>query len=175
MAGAPCYQAGVPEQVTDSGLRASLAELLPQLRAFARYLAGSRADADDLVQEVVVRTLRSLDGQPGPDDLKSWCLTTLRNIFYETHRRRRREVGFQAAAEQEVAEPRQEAPGTMRDLSRAMAGLPTALREALLLVGAQGLSYEQAATVCAVPVGTMKARVSRARRALGEALGRVMR
>jgi RNA polymerase sigma-70 factor (ECF subfamily) len=61
----------------------------------------------------------------------------------------------------------------MRDLARALAALPPALREALVLVGAQGLSHEQAAAICQVPVGTMKARVSRARRQLADTLGAV--
>ena len=154
-------QVVVQEQATDHALRNALAALLPELRAFARYLAGSRAEADDLVQEAVLRTLRSLDGRSDGVNLRAWCLAVIRNTFHEHLRLRRREA------------PQQEAPAAMRDLQRQLATLPPLLREALLLVGAQGLSHEEAAAVCNVPVGTMKARVSRARRQLGATLGAV--
>ncbi|MBV1799534.1 sigma-70 family RNA polymerase sigma factor [Siccirubricoccus sp. G192] len=156
------------------GLRVSLAGLLPELRAFARFLAGSRAEADDLVQEALARTLRALDGRSDDVDLKAWCLAVIRNVFHEQLRSRRREAArLQAAGEPEPSPAMQEVPGQMRDLARGIAGLPPLLREALVLVGAQGLSHEEAAKVCGVPVGTMKARVSRARRQLAVALDRV--
>jgi RNA polymerase sigma-70 factor, ECF subfamily len=161
----------VQEQATDQKLRASLAALLPELRAFARYLAGSRAEADDLVQETVLRSLRSLEGRTEEVNLRAWCLAVLRNIFHEHLRRHRREAArLRDQVEPPPAPPMQETPGAMRDLARQLASLPPLLREAVLLVGAQGLSYEEAAQVCNVPVGTMKARVSRARRQLSSAL-----
>jgi RNA polymerase sigma-70 factor, ECF subfamily len=158
----------------DRGLRVSLAGLLPELRAFARFLAGSRAEADDLVQEALARTLRALDGRSEDVDLRAWCLAVIRNVFHEQLRSRRREAArLQAAGTPEPSPAVQEVPGQMRDLARGIAGLPPLLREALVLVGAQGLSHEEAAKVCGVPVGTMKARVSRARRQLAVALDRV--
>jgi RNA polymerase sigma-70 factor, ECF subfamily len=158
----------------DRGLRVSLAGLLPELRAFARFLAGSRAEADDLVQEALARTLRALDGRSEDIDLKAWCLAVIRNVFHEQLRSRRREAArLQAAGAPEPSPAMQEVPGQMRDLARGIAGLPPLLREALVLVGAQGLSHEEAAAICGVPVGTMKARVSRARRQLAVALDRV--
>ena len=157
----------VTEQAKDSGLRAALAELLPELRAFARYLAGSRAEADDLVQEAVLRTLRGLDGREEGVDFRAWCLAVLRNTFHEQLRTRKREAArLRDTPEPPPSAPTQEAPGTMRALGRALATLPPLLREAVLLVGAQGLSHEEAARICNVPVGTMKARVSRARKLL---------
>ncbi len=159
----------VNEQANDSGLRAALAELLPELRAFARYLAGSRAEADDLVQEAVLRTLRGLDGRAEGINLRAWCLAVLRNTFHEQLRLRRREAArLRNTPEPPPMAPTQETPGAMRDLTRALAMLPPLLREAVLLVGAQGLSHEEAARICNVPIGTMKARVSRARKLLAQ-------
>lgn len=163
------------EQATDTGLRFALAGLLPELRAFARFLCGSAAEADDLVQEALARTLRSLDQRTEPvTDLRAWCLAVIRNIFHEGLRARKREVArLRAAVPEEPAPPAQETPGQMRDLARALRELPPLLREAVILVGAQGLSHQEAADICGVPLGTMKARVSRARKLLAAALGRV--
>lgn len=162
-------------------LRRALAGLLPELRAFARFLAfASRAEADDMVQEAVLRILRAAQEgrlpeavmQPGAEALRPWCLSVIRNVFHEQIRARRREArhreaGIIAAEAAPPAVP-QEGRGDMRDLARALAALPPLLREAVVLVGAQGLSHEAAAGVCGVPVGTMKARVSRGRRQLAE-------
>ncbi|MDO9711177.1 sigma-70 family RNA polymerase sigma factor [Paracraurococcus lichenis] len=163
------------EQATDTGLRSALAELLPELRAFARFLCGNAAQADDLVQEALARTLRSLDAQEERvTDLRAWCLAVVRNIFHEELRARKREtVRLRDAVPEEPAPPAQETPGQMRDLARALKELPPLLREAVILVGAQGLSHQEAAEICGVPIGTMKARVSRARKLLAAALGRV--
>jgi RNA polymerase sigma-70 factor (ECF subfamily) len=163
--------------------RAAIAQLLPELRAAARLLTASRAEADDLVQEAVLRMLRGLGGfVAGPEydgdlraALRPWGLAILRNAFREDWRRRKREdLRLQSQPrEDEGRAGGQETMARMRELGRALAELPPALREAVVLVGAQGLSHEQAATICGVPVGTMKARVSRARAALAKALGPV--
>jgi RNA polymerase sigma-70 factor (ECF subfamily) len=164
--------------------RAAIAQLLPELRAASRLLTASRAEADDLVQEAVLRMLRGLDGFAPPPDhagdiraaMRPWGLAILRNAFREDWRRRKRErERLQSQpSEEESRSGGQETMARMRDLGRALAALPPALREALVLVGAQGLSHEQAAAICEVPVGTMKARVSRARRSLAATLGPVM-
>ncbi|MCO6417155.1 sigma-70 family RNA polymerase sigma factor [Siccirubricoccus sp. KC 17139] len=169
----------VREQGTPPPLRDRLAGLLPELRAFARYLCGNRSEADDLVQEALLRTLRSLETREaeflsGQIDLRAWALAVIRNAFHEQLRRRRREVALPETPAEEVATPPlQEEPGRLRDLSRALAELPPLLREAVILVGAQGLPYAEAAAICGVPVGTMKARVTRGRRLLAVALGAV--
>jgi RNA polymerase sigma-70 factor (ECF subfamily) len=165
-------------------LRAAIAQLLPELRAAARLLTASRAEADDLVQEAVLRMLRGLDGfvlNPEHDGdvnaaLRPWGMTVLRNTFREAWRRHKRErLHLETQpAEEEGRSGGQETVGRMRDLTRALGSLPPALREALVLVGAQGLSHEEAARICKVPVGTMKARVSRARRQLADTLDPVM-
>ncbi len=166
-------------QDEETRARAAIAQLLPELRAAARLLTSSRAEADDLVQEALLRMLRATASfTPEPqygDDLRAamrpWGLTILRNTFREGWRRARREQAHREEVTQEEGRAGgEEAAHQLHDLSRAMARLPPALREALVLVGAQGLSHEEAAAVCNVPVGTMKARVSRARAALSRAL-----
>ncbi|MBX9700444.1 MAG: RNA polymerase sigma factor [Acetobacteraceae bacterium] len=169
-----------PAALAQDNVRAALAHLLPQLRAFARFLAGSRTEADDLVQEAVLRTLRALEDGRGPaqvgdigGSLRPWCLAVIRNVFHEQLRTRRREAAHRARhAPIEAASLADDAPGSMRDLGLALSTLPPILREALVLVGVEGLSHEEAAAICHVPVGTMKARVSRARRQLATALDR---
>ncbi len=133
--------------------------LLPDLRAFARFLAQDRAAADDLVQDTVVRALSALTQfQPGTN-LKAWLFTILRNLFFEQARRRRREtVAMMAGFCVEGSErPGQADAAEIRDLGRMLWLLPPLLRESLVLVGAQELTHEEAAQICGVPVGTMKA------------------
>ncbi len=139
--------------------------LLPDLRAFARFLIRDRATADDLVQDTVVRALGALPQFRPGTNLKAWLFTILRNLFFEQTRRRRREAAALSAhlVTEEAIRPDQDDASHIRDLDRMLWELPPLLREALVLVGAQELSYEEAALICAVPVGTMKARVSRAR------------
>jgi RNA polymerase sigma factor (sigma-70 family) len=157
-----------PGADTKAEIRSELLALLPDLRAFARFLAHDRAAADDLVQDTVVRALSALPQFQAGTNLKAWLFTILRNLFYEQVRRRRREVlaltaGFPAEEAERAA---QADSAELRDLSRMLWLLSPSLREALVLVGAQELTHEEAARICGVPVGTMKARVSRARRQL---------
>ncbi|NKE48330.1 sigma-70 family RNA polymerase sigma factor [Roseomonas frigidaquae] len=177
-------QCGVDEQENSGALRAVIAQLLPELRAAARMLTRSRAEADDLVQETVLRMLRGLDGFVPPPELagdpqaalRPWGLTVLRNTFREGWRKARRERDHAEANPPEAEASRQsdqESAHEVRDLARAVSRLPPAMREALMLVAARGLSLEAAAAICEVPVGTMKARVSRARAALSRALAPV--
>ena len=154
--------------IAEVGLRRQIGALLPELRAFARFLARDRVQADDVVQDAVVRALGALHQfQPGTS-LKAWLFTILRNAFYEQQRRRKREA---AAIEgsfdlSDAGAPVQVARGEIDDLQQMIWRLSPLLREALILIGAQELSHEEAAAVCNVPVGTMKARLSRARVAL---------
>ncbi len=167
----PCRQGDELEQ----GLRREIIGLLPDLRAFARFLLRDRSAADDLVQDTVMRALTALrQFQPG-SNLKAWLFTIERNAFYEQVRRRKRET---AALERGIAEqqpPAQQAfaavgGSDISDLQRLLWTLPTLLREALVLVGAQELTHEEAAAICGVPTGTMKARVSRGRARLASAM-----
>lgn len=154
------------------GVRQQIVGLLPDLRAFARFLVRDRTAADDLVQETLVRALGALDGFEEGTNLKAWLFAIQRNTFYEHSRRRTREKGNVPldAARDEAGPQVQGARSEVADLQRVLWRLPPILREALVLVGAQEMSYEEAASVCAVPVGTMKARVSRARAALARAV-----
>jgi len=148
-----------------------LVVLLPQLRAVARLLTRDVQSADDLVQDTVVRALAARDQWRDGTDLRAWCLTILRRRYYEHWRRDRRDPTRSATPAPEPAvAPAQEDNEALRQLATSLSRLTPILREALVLVGAQGLSYEEAAAICEVPVGTMKARVSRARRELAAGL-----
>lgn len=156
--------------------RAELPTLIADLRAYARFLTPQRAEADDLVQDALVRALAALaQFRPGTS-LRAWLFVILRNAFYEQARRRRKE---RAALQRrppadEAGAPAQEAQTDIADLQAQLYALTPLLREALVLVGAQGMSYEEAAEICNVPVGTMKARVSRARIQLAKLLQRTL-
>ncbi len=160
------------DETADADRRREMLALLPDLRAFARFLVRDRTAADDLVQDTVVRALGALaQFQPGTS-LKAWLFAILRNLFFEQARRRRREAAaLRAHFPQDEADPASQGDtADIRDLQRALWTLPPLLREALVLVGAQGLTYEEAAIISNVPVGTMKARVSRARTQLARML-----
>ena len=164
--------AAAPELADLAHLRRDMLALLPDLRAFARFLVRDRTAADDLVQDTVVRALGALAQFNAGTNLKAGLFTILRNLFFEQARRRRREAAALSAQvpAEEIARADQADPASLRDLQRTLWSLPPLLREALVLVGAQELSYDEAAAICGVPVGTMKARVSRARSQLTIAL-----
>lgn len=150
----------------------SLIAALPMLRAFARSLCGDRVRADDLVQETVARALANRDKFTPGTNLNAWLVTILRNHFYSEGRKRRREVedadGQFAGTLADL--PSQEGHLEMADFLKALSTLADEQREALILVGASGFSYEDAAEICGVRVGTIKSRVSRARVRLLEIL-----
>jgi RNA polymerase sigma-70 factor (ECF subfamily) len=162
--------------VTDAdseAMRSGLVEAIPRLRAFARSLCGDRDRADDLVQETITRALANRDKfQPGTN-LNAWLVTILRNHFYSEGRKRRREVedaDGQFAARL-ADRPAQQGNLDMQDFTRALQSLPDEQREALILIGAGGFSYEEVSEISGVRVGTVKSRVSRARARLTELLG----
>lgn len=151
--------------------------LVPSLRAFARSLCGNMSLADDLTQEALMRAWDNRDSfQPGTN-MQAWLFTILRNSFYSSIRKRSREIedpeGIHAQ-KLEIA-PQQQNGLELKELRRGLALLPIEQREAIVLVGASGYSYEEAAKICNCAIGTIKSRVSRARRTLmshveGEAL-----
>lgn len=153
-------------------IRARLGALLPDLRAFARFLARDTAQADDLVQEAILRALRAEAQWDPATSLRAWMFHILRNVFLEGIRRRgtERRALERMPAPDEPPPSEQEARHAVSDLERALEKLPLPQREALILVGAHGLSHEEAAAVCNVPVGTVKARVARARAALARGM-----
>ena len=154
-------------------VREGLLAAIPSLRAFAISLCGNVDRADDLVQEALTRAITRIDLFVPDTKLEAWLFTILRNHFYSEHRKRAREVpdteGIYAATL--TALPDQEDKVAHKDLLAALQKLPREQREALLLVGAQGLSYEEAAHISCVAVGTIKSRVHRARANLAQLLG----
>ena len=149
-----------------------LAETIPHLRAFARSLCGRPDFADDLVQDAMLKAWAARERFEPGTNLRAWTFTILRNC-YLTEMRRNKFVGDydEGVAERTLQAPMgQEDPLHLADMRRALMTLPRERREAILLVGAGGFSYEEAAAICQTAVGTMKSRVGRARAALNEML-----
>ncbi len=151
--------------------QAALVDVLPHLRAFARSLTRRREQADDLVNDAVVRALSAAEQfQPGTN-FKAWMFTILRNLFYNEGRKNRPVVPLDdAEAIVQSVPATQQAALEFCDFRRAFWQLSDDHREVLILVGASGLSYEEAAAVCDCAVGTIKSRVSRARSELVQLL-----
>jgi RNA polymerase sigma-70 factor (ECF subfamily) len=151
-------------------MREALLGAVPSLRAFGISLTGDVDRADDLVQDTLVRALANVHRFEPGTNLNAWLFTILRNLFHSEYRKRRREVedadGSYAASLRTA--PDQQAHVDFEDLRAALAKLPHDQREALLLVGAQGFSYDDAAAICGCAVGTIKSRVNRARKRLAE-------
>lgn len=147
--------------------------LLPALRAFGRSLCGDPARADDLVQDTVLKAWTNREQFQTGSNLKAWLFTILRNCYYSELRHRKFEIEDPdgICASQMAIAPDHDAKLHLRDLNRALQELPVDQREALVLVCATGLSYEEAADVCQVAVGTIKSRIARARDRLVELLG----
>lgn len=153
--------------------RAELLSVIPNLRAFAMSLVGAADKADDLVQETLVRAWDKRETFTPGTNLKGWLFTILRNEFYSQMRKKKREVSDPEGlmAERLSVHPEQIGRLDMEDFKSAVNLLPEDQREALVLVGASGFSYEEAADICGCAVGTIKSRVSRARTQLGRILG----
>jgi RNA polymerase sigma-70 factor, ECF subfamily len=154
----------------DESVRKAVLGAVPSLRAFAISLCGNVDRADDLVQETLLRALANIDSfQPGTN-MAAWLFTILRNHFRSEYRKRRREVEDSDGhyAETLKTQPAQLGHVEFREFREALAKLPSDQREALVLVGASGFSYEEAAHICECAVGTIKSRVNRARTRLAE-------
>jgi RNA polymerase sigma-70 factor (ECF subfamily) len=146
---------------------------LPSLRAFAVSLSGRHDKADDLVQDTMMKAWAKQDSFQMGTNIKAWLFTILRNEFYSQMRKRGREVQDTDGAftERMSVHPSQYGVLDMADFKNALDSLPHDQREAIVLIGASGFSYEEAAEICNCAVGTMKSRVSRARTRLQEQLG----
>jgi RNA polymerase sigma-70 factor, ECF subfamily len=156
----------------DPSVQRALVAAIPQLRAFAISLCRSRERADDLVQETLLRAYANIAVFEPGSNMVGWLFTILRNCFYTEYRNRRREVEDVngSYAETLVIQPNQIAHSLYADLQAALAALPAEMREAVILVGAAGMSYIEAAEVCGCAVGTIKSRVCRARARLAQIL-----
>lgn len=155
-----------PAQIAD--FKRELTEVIPHLRAFARGLCGRPDMADDLVQEAMLKAWAAQERFEPGTSMRAWTFVILRNAYLTDMRRNR----FRGDYDENVAEriltapAGQEEPIHLSDMHRALLTLPPERREALLLVGAGGFSYEEAASICGCAVGTIKSRVGRARATL---------
>jgi RNA polymerase sigma-70 factor (ECF subfamily) len=153
--------------------RDAMLAAVPTLRAFAISLSRNVDYADDLVQETLLRAIAGIKSyQPGTH-MSAWLFTILRNRFHSDYRKRRREVEDIDGSYVDglTSPPEQHARLQFEELRAALARLPLGQREALLLVGASGFSYEETAAICEIAVGTVKSRVNRARMRLLDLLG----
>ena len=156
----------------DPSIRDQMLSTTPSLRAFAISLTGNIDRADDLVQETLLRALSHIDSfQPGTN-MPAWLFTILRNLFRSEYRKRRREVEDADGryAETLKSHPEQTGRVEFEEFRTALAKLPPDQREALILVGASGFSYDDAAGITGCCVGTIKSRVNRARTRLADLL-----
>lgn len=158
------------ETLSDEDFRVELGTVIPHLRAFGRSLSGNRDTADDLVQETLLKAWAARRRFRAGTNMRAWTFIILRNLFLSQMRRSR----FTGEWDDLVAEKTLAAPASqdrhidLSDMHRALQILPQAQREALILVGAGGFAYEEAAEICGVAVGTIKSRVARGRTALEE-------
>jgi RNA polymerase sigma-70 factor, ECF subfamily len=180
-----CEAVGGPPEAIDGGRqslertvlqpveRDVMLAAVPSLRAFAISLSGNVDRADDLVQETLLRATANIGSFRSGTNMAAWLFTILRNQFRSEYRKRRREVedvdgGYTASL---TSAPGQQGHVEFKELFAALAKLPLVQREALLLVGASGFSYDEAAAICGTPLGTIKSRTNRARTQLAELLG----
>ena len=154
--------------LSDPEFKTQLAQVIPHLRAFGRSLSGSRDLADDLVQETLMKAWAARQRFQAGTNMRAWTFIILRNLYLSQMRRAR----FKGEWDDLVADRLLAAPASqdrhveLGDMQRALLHLPQPQREALILVGAGGFAYEEAAEICGVAVGTIKSRVARGRAAL---------
>jgi RNA polymerase sigma-70 factor, ECF subfamily len=149
-------------------VRETVVSLMPAMRALARLLTRNATEADDLMQEALLKALANIDKFEPGTNTRAWLFTILRNTFYNSVRRRQNERQAMVAIARQ--NPRQDANQEWKvritELEADIGHLPDEQREAIILVGAVGLSYEEAAEICQCALGTIKSRVYRAREKL---------
>jgi RNA polymerase sigma-70 factor (ECF subfamily) len=157
-----------PEKGSDAGFKSALLAEIPKLRFFALSLSGRHDRADDLVQETLIKAWAAQHRFAPGSSLRAWLFTIMRNSFYSDYRKSRREVQDRdgESAARLFSNPEQHGHLDLADLKMALAKLPEDQRVAVLLVGATGVSYEEAAQICGCALGTIKSRVNRARQKL---------
>jgi len=150
--------------------REEIVEHLPAMRAFALSLTRNGAAADDLVQDAIMKAWKNIESFQAGTNMRAWLFTILRNTFYSDRRKAKREVQDSDGAMAATLSQKPDHDGrlAMNDFEVAFAQLAVEQREALILVGASGFSYEEAAETCGVAVGTIKSRVNRGRARLAE-------
>ncbi len=152
--------------------RDELVSHLPALRAFALSLTRNGATADDMVQDTVVKAWTNIEKFEVGTNMRAWLFTILRNTYYSSRRKSKREVADVDGAftERLSVKPDHDGKLQMADFKNAFEQLPDEQREALILVGASGFSYDEAAEMCGVAVGTIKSRANRGRAKLADLL-----
>ena len=150
-----------------------IVEHLPAMRAFAVSLTRNAALADDMVQDALVKAWSNLDKFQAGTNMRAWLFTILRNTYYSNRRKAKREVPDTDGAITASLSRKPDHDGRLNlmDFETAFAKLPSEQREALILVGASGFAYDEAAATCGVAVGTIKSRVNRGRVRLAELMG----
>lgn len=153
--------------------RDELVDHLPAMRAFAISLTRNSATADDMVQDTLVKAWTNIEKFQAGTNMRAWLFTILRNTYYSSRRKASREVAdVDGIFTESLAEkPAHDGHLQMQDFRVALAKLKDEQREALMLVGASGFSYEEAAEMCGVAVGTIKSRTNRARQQLAVLMG----
>ncbi|SEW18996.1 RNA polymerase sigma-70 factor, ECF subfamily [Cognatiyoonia koreensis] len=152
--------------------RDELLEYLADMRGFARSLTRNRAKADDLMQDALLKAWKNIDRYKPGTNMKAWLFTIIRNTYYTQHQRAKREVADVDGAFSSKLSVKPDHDGRLhlKDFRTAFETLPVEQREALVLVGVQGFSYEEAAATAGVAMGTIKSRLNRARERLAEIL-----
>ena len=160
--------APLPEALSDQEFKTQLAQVVGPLRAFGRSLSGSADLADDLVQETMLKAWAARARFQAGTNMRAWTFIILRNLFLSQMRRARFKGEWdELTADRLLAAPAgQDRQLELGDLQRGLLQLPQAQREALILIGAGGFAYEEAARICNCAVGTIKSRVARGRAAL---------
>jgi RNA polymerase sigma factor (sigma-70 family) len=158
--------------LSDDEFRTELGRVIPHLRAFGRSLSGNRDLADDLVQETLLKAWAARKRFQAGTNMRAWTFIILRNLFLSQMRRARFKGEWDDITASKIlaAPASQERHVDLGDLQRALLHLPQPQREALILVGAGGFAYEEAAEICGCAVGTIKSRVARGRVALEQLL-----
>ncbi len=159
---------GVETIDADKLFRDQLVTLLPSLRAFSRGLCGNRDMADDLAQDTMMRAWAARASYTQGSNFRAWMFMIMRNQFYTTIRKNARMTSLdpEFAERVLVVAPAQQNGINVEDVAKALQKLPAEQREVLLLIGANGLSYEEAAEVTGCAIGTVKSRLARGRTAL---------
>jgi RNA polymerase sigma-70 factor (ECF subfamily) len=154
-----------PQEPADEVFRKELTTLIPQMRAFARSMCGDATDGDDLAQDGLLKALSAHHSYARGTNMKAWVFMILRNQFYSGKRRSWRQVQLDPEIAERTLVATTNVTGALEldEVRRALRRLPEEQREALILIGAGGFSYEEAAAMCACAIGTLKSRVSRAR------------
>ncbi|MBT0669445.1 sigma-70 family RNA polymerase sigma factor [Novosphingobium profundi] len=167
---ATASETGETTALSDGEFKRALADVAPHLRAFARGLCGCRDRADDLAQEAMLRAWAARERYAAGTNFKAWTFTILRNHFYSEARRARFHGEYDELTAERIlrTDASQESAVELADVLRALGAIPANYREALILVAAGNLSYEEIAEICGIALGTVKSRICRARAMLSK-------